>query len=40
MMKKNEENLDESGEIDEDETALELGSELTEESYDYSDDEK
>jgi hypothetical protein len=31
---------DESGEIDEDETALELGSELTEESYDYSDDEK
>ena len=31
---------DESGEIDEDETALELGSELTEESYDYSDDEQ
>lgn len=31
---------DESGEIDEDEAALELGSELTEESYDYSDDEK
>ena len=31
---------DDSGELDEDDAALELGSELTEESYDYSDDEK
>jgi hypothetical protein len=31
---------DESGEFDEEDVALELGSELTEESYDYSDDEK
>ena len=31
---------DDSGEVDEDETALDLGSELTEEEYDYSDDEQ
>jgi len=31
---------DDSGEIEDDDVALELGSELTEESYDYSDDEQ
>lgn len=31
---------DDSGEIEDDDVALELGSELTEESYDYSDEEK
>jgi hypothetical protein len=37
---KNEENLDESGEIDEELILEDIGSELSEESYDYSDDEK